>query len=180
MLSLRTSGALGCECQPSSTEAAYALADSTPIQRPSSSDAVKREYTDQRGEHVGDVVQTSHPLSVARSNPRQGENVRAVDRDASDTDPLLQDLEPDDELYTTSRVKLALFDAEEHGKVALLLRILSLQLHYVADIFKFGIRPAFLFARVTTQAGENEVGFVFAANFGQPAWAVEIAVISVW
>ena len=142
------------------------LAHGSPIQRPAATDAVEGEDADERGEHVGDVVETGDPETVLGRHAGDGEDGGSVDGDAGDADPFLEDLEPDDELDAAARVQLARLPAEEHGQVAVLRRGLALQLDDVADVLELGFGRAVPFAAEATQ---DEAGFVLAADLDEPA-----------
>ena len=64
--------------------------------------------------HVEDIVETSDPLHVLMTDTSNGKDGRAINRHTSDTDPFLHNLEPDDKLDTTTSVKFAGANAEEH------------------------------------------------------------------
>lgn len=67
--------------------------------------------------HVSDVVQTGNPLNIGISNARSAEDGRSIDGDTCNANPLLHDLEPDDELNTTASVEFSRTDTEKHGIV---------------------------------------------------------------
>ena len=93
------------------------------------------------------------------------EDIRTIDGDASNTNPFLQNLKPDDELYTTAGVEFAGFPAEEHVDVGIGGCGLALELDNVADILEFGFGKITLFA---TESAEDEATFCFPADFDQP------------
>ena len=101
-----------------------------------------------------------------RRNAGDCEDGGAVDGDTGDADPLLEDLEPDDELDTAAGMELAGMPAEEHGQVAILGRGLPLQFDNVADVLEFGFGRTVAFAAETT---EDEPCFFFAADFDEPS-----------
>ena len=78
-------------------------------------------------------------------NTGSTENSRSENSHTGDTDPLLHDLEPDDQLDTAASVKLAGADTEKHGNVRLGFGGLAFELRNVADILKFGLGFAQIF-----------------------------------
>ena len=144
------------------------MASGTPVQCPATANFVEGEDANEGGEHVGYVVQTGHPLAISRTNASNLEDVRTVDGDTSDADPLLKDLQPDDELNTSGGVELALLDAEEHVDVAGGLRVLLLELADVANVLEFGFGELTFFAVVATEAAEDVAGFVFTTGLHKP------------
>ena len=149
-----------------SAKHADTLADGAPVQGPAASDAVESEDADQRREHVGDVVETGDPETVFRRNAGDGEDGGAVDGDAGNADPFLQNLQPNDELDAAAGVELARVPAEEHCQVAALARGLALQLDDVADVLELGLGGAVPFA---AEAAEDVAGLFLAADFHEPA-----------
>ena len=57
--------------------------------------------------HVGDSVQSRDPLDLGIGDTSSTEDSWSEDGHTGDTNPLLHDLKPDDELNTTTGVKLA-------------------------------------------------------------------------
>ena len=79
-------------------EHANALADGSPVEGPATTDSIESEDTDEGGEHVCDVVETGYPKTVVRRDAGDCEDGGPVNGDAGDTDPFLENLEPDDQL----------------------------------------------------------------------------------
>lgn len=94
------------------------------------------------------------------------EDGRPIDCDTGDADPLLENLEPDDELDAATGVELARAPAEKHGQVAILARGLPLQLDNVADILKFSFRRTVTF---TAETAKYESGFFLTPDFDEPS-----------
>ncbi|KAK8915059.1 hypothetical protein VCV18_010602 [Metarhizium anisopliae] len=83
--------------------------------------------------------------------------------DAGNANPLLQNLQPNDELYATASVQLAGSDAEEHMQIALLVGCLFLQ---ITDLC-LGLFA--LLALAASQTLQDETGLVLATNLDEPA-----------
>ena len=156
--------------ETSSEEHAETLYDGTPVESPATTDTIKSEDTDECGECVGDVVQSRDPLGGFVRDTGNTENGRGVDGDTGNTDPFLEDLEPDDELNTTSCVELARANTEEHADVRVRAGRLTLKLGDVADILKFGFGLAHVGAGLATKTTQDVAGFFFTANLGEPTW----------
>ena len=116
--------------------------------------------------HVCNVVQTANPLTVSRRYAGYGEDGRAIYRDACNANPLLQNLEPNDKLHSSSGMQLALLDAKEHGEITGRLRVVSLQLHDVEDVLVLGIGNAVVLA---AKPAEYESGFIVSTYFREPS-----------
>lgn len=187
--------------QAAGTEAADSLTYGAPVQCPAAPDTVESKDADQCGQHVSDVVQTCYPLAISGSDTGNSEDFGTIDCYARNacrpgidqsanafdgdekgpqvnplTDPLLQNLQPDDQLHPTCGVQLALFHAEQHCKIALLLRVLALKFDDVLDVTELGFSPAFLFAAKTLQ---DEEGLVLATDFGEPSTCGSQRVVAV-
>ena len=67
--------------------------------------------------HVSNGVQSRNPLHLCVGNTGSAENGGSENGHTSNTDPLLHDLKPDDQLNTTPSVKLSRTDTEKHGNV---------------------------------------------------------------
>ena len=52
--------------------------------------------------HVGDIVQARNPQLIFCGHTGDGEDGGAIDSDTSNANPLLQNLEPDDQVDTTT------------------------------------------------------------------------------
>lgn len=94
--------------------------------------------------------------------------MRAVDGDTGDTDPFLQNLEPDDELDAAAGVKLAGADAEEHVEVALLVGGLVFEVADGDDVLQLGLGGDAVLALVAAKAAEDKAGFLLAAGLDEP------------
>lgn len=152
--------------QTAGAEHADALTDGAPVECPATTDSIEGEDANQSREHVCDVIETRYPETVSRRNTGDGEDGGAVDGDTSDADPLLENLEPDDELDAAPGVQLAGLPAQEHGQVAVLARSLALELDDVADILELGFGGSVPF---TAETAEDEPSFFLAPDFDEPA-----------
>jgi len=85
----------------------------------------------------------------------------------SPTYPLLQDLQPNHQLYPACGVQFALLDAEEHREVGCRLGVVLLQLNDIFDVLVLVIRDTILFA---SQPPKDEACFCVATDFHQPSW----------
>lgn len=95
--------------------------------------------------------------------------MRSVDGDARDTNPLLQDLEPDDELHAAASMQLAGADAEEHLDVPLLLGSVVLEVLDADDVLELGLGGGAVLALGAAEALEDEARLVLAADLDEPA-----------
>lgn len=111
-------------------------------------------------------------MNLAVAHTGDTEDGWGVDGNASDTDPLLHDLEPDDKLDTTTSVELAGANTKQHSEVRLRLGSLAFKLGDVADILEFGFGPASVRTSLTTETAEDVASFFFATDFGEPTWGL--------
>ena len=118
--------------------------------------------------HVCDGVQPRNPLHLRIGNTSGTENGGSEDSHTGNTDPLLHDLKPDDQLDTTASVKLARADAEKHGNVRLGLGCLAFELSDVADILELGLSFAHIRTSLATESAENVTGFFLSTNLDEP------------
>ena len=118
--------------------------------------------------HVGDGVQSRNPLHLCIGNTSGTENRGGKDSHTGNTDPLLHDLEPDDQLNTAASVKLARADTEKHGDVRLRLGGLSFELSDVADILEFSLGLAHIFASLTTKSSKDVTGLFLSTDLDEP------------
>lgn len=118
--------------------------------------------------HVGDVIQTGNPLHIFIGDTGRAKDGRRVDGDSRYPDPFLHDLQPNDELDTTTSVEFARADTEQHGKVRLGLRHFPLQFGDVPDVLEFGFGLANVLARFSTKAAQNVPRFILAAHLHEP------------
>ncbi len=119
--------------------------------------------------HVSDVVDTADPETIRGADSGNAKDLRAVDGDTCDANPLLQNLEPDDELDAAAGVQLAGADAEEHVDVALLVGGLVLEVADGDDVLELGLGRLAVLALVATQATEDEAGLFLTASLDEPA-----------
>lgn len=118
--------------------------------------------------HVCDGVQSRNPLHLCIGNTSGTENGGSENSHTGNTDPLLHDLEPDDQLNTATSMKLAGADTEKHGKVGLGLGGLAFELGNVADILEFGLCLARIFTGLTTESSENITGLFLSTDLDEP------------
>ena len=142
--------------------------DRAPIKGPAAPNAIESEDTDQGREHVSDSVETGDPGDICIANTSSAEDSGSVDSDTCDTDPLLHDLEPDNELDTATSVKLARAETEEHRDVRLSASSLALKLADVADILEFSFGLAEVLTAFTTETTKDVTSFLLAADLGEP------------
>lgn len=120
--------------------------------------------------HVSDIVKTGNPLNIFVDDACSTEDGRGVDGHASDADPLLHYLKPNDKLNTTTSVEAARADTEKHGKVRLRLGRFPLKFGDVTDVLEFGFGLAKVLASLPTQATKNVTCFILAAHLHEPTW----------
>jgi hypothetical protein len=146
----------------------YALADGAPPQRPTTTDPIQRKDANEGREGIKDVVQTADPLALVRVEAGDAEDGRRVDSDAGNSHPLLQDLEPDNQLHAPGRVQVSRADAEEHVEVRGVVGLLGLHADDVADLEVFFVGPGELVARGRpAQAAEDESRLLVPAGFDE-------------
>ena len=119
--------------------------------------------------HVCDGVQSRDPLHLRIGNTSGSENGGSEDSHTSDTDPLLHDLEPNNQLNTTASVKFAGADTEEHCEVRLDFGGLSFELSNVADILEFRLGFAQIFTSLATESSKDVTGLFLSTNLDQPS-----------
>jgi len=107
-------------------------------------------------------------LHLGIGNAGCSEDGWGEDSHTSNTDPLLHDLEPDNELYTTTSVELARADTEKHGNVRLALGGLKFEFSDVTDVLELSFGLANIFTSFTTETSKNVASLFFAANLNEP------------
>jgi len=154
-------GVLCSASQTTGTEHTDPLAHRAPVECPPSADPVKGKDAKKSRElqllitrnrltmiqmtyHVGYIVQPGDPQPVLGRDTSDGEDSGTVNGDTSNPDPLLQNLKPYDQLYTTAGVKFARSDTCKHREIALLLRGFSLEVDNISDILKFCLGSPFV------------------------------------
>ena len=118
--------------------------------------------------HVSDGIQSGNPLHLCIGNTGGTENGGSEDGDTGDTDPLLHDLKPDDQLDTTASVKLTRADTEEHGGVRLGFGGLAFELSDIADILELGFSLADICTSLATKSSEDVTCLFLAADLDEP------------
>ena len=121
-----------------------------------------------RAYHVRDGVQSRDPLHLCIGNTSGTENRRSEDSHTGNTDPLLHDLEPNDQLNTTASVKLARADTKEHGNVRLALGGLAFELSDVTDVLEFGLGFAHIFTSLAAESTKDITGLFLATDLDEP------------
>lgn len=81
MFSRRARRVLCCICQTTCAETANALSYCTPVESPAPANLVESKYTDERCEHVSNIIQSSYPLTILWTDASDGKDFRAVDLD---------------------------------------------------------------------------------------------------
>ena len=158
--------------------------DRAPVQGPATTDPVQGEnaneschlhiintYSGNRHKgtyHVGNGVQPRDPLHLVVRDTSGTEDGRSEDSHTGDTDPLLHDLKPDNELYTAASVEFARADTEKHSNVRLAFGGLAFELCDVANILEFGLSFANIFTGLASKTAKNIASLVFAANLDEP------------
>lgn len=99
------SGVCSGICQTTGAEAADSHSHGAPVEGPAAADAIQGEDADERGQHVGDVVQAADPLAIGGADACQGEDGWAVDGDARDAN-LVRLLAVLDDIPTESEASL--------------------------------------------------------------------------
>lgn len=107
-------------------------------------------------------------MHLVVGNTSSAEDGGSKDGHTRDTNPLLHDLEPDNELNTTTSVKFARADTEKHRDVGLTLGRLTLEFSDISNILEFGLGFANILASLATKAAKNVTGLFFTANLDEP------------
>ena len=105
-------------------------------------------------------------MSILGRDTGDGENGGAVNGDTSDTNPLLENLQPDDQLHTATSVELARFPAEEHSQIAGLAGGLALELDDIADILEFCFCQTVCV--LSTESAKDPATLLFTADLDEP------------
>lgn len=118
--------------------------------------------------HVCDGVQSRNPLHLRIGNTSSTENGGSENSHTGDTDPLLHDLKPDNQLNTAASVKLTGANTEKHRDVRLGLSGLSFELSNVADILEFRLGLAHIFTGLATESSKDVTGLFLSTNLDEP------------
>ena len=118
--------------------------------------------------HVCNSIQSRDPLHLIIGNTCSAEDGGSENGYTSNTDPLLHDLKPDDELDTTTSVKFTGADTEKHRDVRLALGGFALKFSNIANILELGFGLSNIFTSLTTKTSEDIASLFFAANFDEP------------
>ena len=156
--------------ETTSEEHSNTLDDRSPVESPATADTVESEDTDEGSKHVGDGIETGDPLDLRVADTSGTEDGGSVDGYTSNTNPFLHDLEPNDKLNATTRVKFAGADTKEHSKVGLSLRRLAFELGNVADVLELGFGLAQIVSSLTAKATEDVAGLFLTTDFSEPTW----------
>jgi len=119
--------------------------------------------------HVCDIVKTRDPQTILGRDPSDTEDNGAIKRDASNADPLLQNLQPHDQVNTTSCMEFPGSNTSKHGPIALLARCFALEFNDVANILEFSLCFAHIFADFSSKSTEDVAPLIFTTNLDEPA-----------
>ena len=155
-------------CESAGTKHGNPLNARAPGESPPTTDPVKCEDTDEGCQHISDGVKTRDPLDRGVGDTSSAEDGGSEDGDTSNSNPLLHDLQPDDELDTTASVELARSDTEEHVEIRLGSSRLALKLSNISDILKLCLSLAEVLAALATKTAENVAGFLLTTDLDQP------------
>lgn len=87
-----------------------------------------------------------------------------TDSDTSNTNPLLHDLEPDNQLNSTANVEFPGLVPEQHGKVRVAVRNGLLEFRNILNVAEFCVCPDRIFALVSAQAAKDIARFLLTTN----------------
>lgn len=96
------------------------------------------------------------------------EDSGCIDGHASNTNPFLHDLKPDDELNTTASMELARADASEHGPVGRAGCSFTLEFGDVANVLELSLGLAHIITRLATETTEDVATFFLPPDLDQP------------
>lgn len=114
--------------------------------------------------HVCDIVDAADPQAILGADTGNSEYLRAIDGDASNADPLLQNLKPDNQLHAATCMELAGADAEEHAEVALLLGSFLLEISNADDILKLCLGVLIIISLCATEPLQDETSLIFSTD----------------
>lgn len=146
------------------------LDNRAPVESPATANAIEGEDTDKCGKHVGDGIKTGDPGNILVGDTSSAEDGGSVDSDTSNTDPLLHDLKPDNELNATTSVELARAETEKHSDVGLARGSLAFELADVADILEFSFGLTKILAGFTTKPTQDVASFLLTTDLCEPTW----------
>ena len=136
-------------------------------------------------DHVEDVIETTEPLCFRLIEPGQTEDSRSVynvsmptdethrrpltDGDTGNTNPLLNNLQPNHELHPPANMQLATAPSSQHGQIRSGILIGFLHGGHGLDlaIFLFGFTR--IFTTFTTESTEDVACFFVSTHFDQPS-----------
>jgi hypothetical protein len=107
-------------------------------------------------------------LSILHLDTRNLEDRRPVNSYTGDSNPFLQDLQPNHQLHPASDMQLPRPDPEEHLPVAVDKRGFPFEFDNVDDILILGFRDSIAFA---TQSTEDVASFFFPTHLDEPSRA---------
>ena len=108
-------------------------------------------------------------MRILRSNAGNLENGGSVNRHTSNANPLLHDLEPDDELNAATGVKFARANAKQHRDIRIPLGRLALELGHISNVLEFGLCLSEIGSGFTTETSQNVARFFFATDLDEPS-----------
>lgn len=104
--------------------------------------------------------------------PETQEFYTHINSNACNADPLLHNLQPNDQLHATASMQLPTADTKQHRVITVRASCFPLMLDDVLDILVFRLSPRGILALAATQSSKNVVRFLVSAHFGQPARAL--------
>lgn len=111
-------------------------------------------------------------MNIFVFDSRGTEYSRSVDGHASYAYPFLHDLQPNDQLDTTTNVEVARAYTKKHSKVGLGLGHFPLQFGDVPDVLELCFGLAKILASFPTKAAKDVTRFVLAAHLHEPTWGL--------
>ena len=94
-------------------------------------------------------------MDLAIADASSTEDSGCIDGDTCDSDPLLHDLEPDNELNTASGVEFAGSNAEEHVIIGLRTCRFAFEFNDVANVLEFCFGFSKVGSGLATKAAKN-------------------------
>ena len=117
---------------------------------------------------VCDGIQSRDPSDGGMIKTSSSKDSWCENGDTSNSNPLLHNLEPDDQLNAASGVKLARANAEQHVEIRAGFGTLTLEFCDVANVLEFGLSFAKVFTIFTTETAEDVASFLLTTNLDEP------------
>jgi hypothetical protein len=105
------------------------------------------------------------PSACVASVIPEHSNSTYINSHTSDTDPLLHDLQPDDQLYATTGVQFTAAYTEQHRIIGVRACRLALVNDTILDILELCFSPDGISSFATAQAAEDVACFFVSSNF---------------